>query len=45
MKLIMHHFGQVGLNSYGGGESRWAVNWVEFVKHLGHEIKFPIKTM
>lgn len=41
MHIAFHEFGETGLNAYGGGEGRWAVNWAHFLQYLGHTVSFP----
>lgn len=39
MKIAFHNFGDDTINAYVGGEGRWAVNWIHFLRTLGHDVQ------
>lgn len=39
MKIAFHSPGDVSINAYVGGEGRWIVNWIHFLRWLGHEVQ------
>jgi len=43
MKIAFQDFGDSELNTFVGGETRWAINWIHFLRRLGHDVEiFPI---